>query len=145
MVVVTPGPAEVEELCSGVPLARQVYDAVVDLVDDLDASADPDEGPVTVRVSKSQIAFRRRTGFCWVWLPGRYLTHPAAEVVLSVALDRRDPSPRWKEVVQVGGRRWMHHLEVHDLAEVAPASHPGGDPADTEVAAWVTEAYHLAR
>lgn len=142
MVVVTPGPAEVEKFCSGVPLARQVYDAVVNLVDDLDASADPDEGPVTVKVSKSQIAFRRRTGFCWVWLPGRYLTHPAAEVVLSVALDRRDPSPRWKEVVQVGGRRWMHHLEVQALDEADPAGPPG---ADTEVAAWVTEAYHLAR
>ena len=115
----------VEELLGYVPLAREVYDALAGLVDDL--------GPATVRVTKSQVAFRRRRGFCWVWLPGMYLSRPTADVVVSVALPHEDRSPRWKERLLVGGRHWMHHLEVHDLADV-----------DDEVAGWLAEAYDAA-
>ena len=41
---------------------------------------------VSVRVSRSQVAFRCRRGFAYVWMPGRYLAHPSTEVVLSVVL-----------------------------------------------------------
>ena len=44
----------------------------------------------TVQVSRSQVALRRRRGFGWLWLPGRYLARPGAEVVLTVALGRRE-------------------------------------------------------
>lgn len=114
-----------DELFDGTPLGREVYDAVAALVDPF--------GPVTVRVTRSQAAFRRRVGFCWVWPPGRYLAHPAAEVVVSVALPRQDASGRWKQVVAVTGRRWMHHLEVRGL-----------DDLDDEVAGWLAEAYAAA-
>jgi hypothetical protein len=123
MVDVEPG--SVEDFFGPVALGSQVYGALATLVDEL--------GPAAVRVSKSQVAFRRRTGFCWVWLPGRYLAHPAAEVVVSMALPGQDLSPRWKESVKVTGSRWMHHLEVHDPAEV-----------DEEVAAWLAVAYEAA-
>lgn len=116
---------DVEGFFGDAVLGRQVYDALGALVDDL--------GPATVRVTRSQVAFRRRTGFCWVWLPGRYLARPAAEVVVSVALPRRDDSDRWKEVVPVGGGRWMHHLEVRSVAGL-----------DDDVAARVAEAYASA-
>jgi Domain of unknown function (DUF5655) len=86
-----------------------------------------------VRVTPSQVAFHRRRGFAWLWLPGRYLTHPTAEVVLSVALGRADPSPRWKEVVHPSRLHWVHHLELRDAAEV-----------DGEVAGWLTEAAERA-
>jgi hypothetical protein len=82
-----------------------------------------------VRVSKSQVAFRRRRGFAYLWLPGRYLRAPAAEVVLTVSLGRADPSPRWKEVVHPARQHWMHHLEVRDPDEI-----------DAEVTAWLREA-----
>ncbi len=118
--------SEVEAYFAASPLGRQVYDAVAALVDEM--------GPATVRVSRSQVAFRRRRGFCWIWLPGRYLSHPGAEVVLSCALGRQDPDPRWKEVVQVGGGRWMHHLEMR-----------ASDDIDRQVAAWLAEAYQQAR
>ncbi|MDO8308132.1 MAG: hypothetical protein Q7V58_07225 [Actinomycetota bacterium] len=36
---------------------------------------------VTVRVSRSQVAFRRRRGFAFLWSPGQYLHGPAAPVV----------------------------------------------------------------
>ncbi len=86
----------VEKFFADVPLGLQVYDVLTRLVDRL--------GPAGVRVTKSQVAFRRRTGFCWVWLPGMYLSRPGAEVVVSLALPREDQSARWKQVVRVAGR-----------------------------------------
>lgn len=122
MVEVGSGSVSVQEFFADVPLGQEVYDVLAGVVDGL--------GPATVRVTRSQVAFRRRTGFCWVWLPGMYLHSPAAPVVVSLALGRCDDSPRWKQVVQVTGRRWMHHLEVHHVADL-----------DAEVAGWVAEAY----
>jgi hypothetical protein len=129
MVETEPGPHAVRAVLSSVPvaadLAAEVYDALVGVVDDA--------GPATLRVSRTQLAFRRRTGFCWLWLPGAHLGRPLPVVVVSVALDHPDDSPRWKQVVRVGGRRWMHHLEVRSAGEV-----------DEEVARWVAQAYELA-
>jgi hypothetical protein len=90
-------------------------------------------GELSIRVSRSQVAFRRRHGFAYLWLPGRYLSRPAAEVVLTVVLGRRDPSPRWKEVVHPARTHWVHHLELHDPAEI-----------DDEVVAWLREAAERA-
>ena len=84
---------------------------------------------VEVRTSTSQVAFRRRRGFAYLWLPGRYLARPAAEVVLSLVLDRHDDSPRWKEVAHPSPRHWMHHLEVRDAVDL-----------DSEVVRWLREA-----
>ena len=55
------------------------------------------------------------------------------EVVLTVVLGRRDPSPRWKEVLHPARAHWVHHLELHDPAEM-----------DDEVAGWVREAAERA-
>jgi hypothetical protein len=88
---------------------------------------------VTVRTSKSQVAFRRRRGFAYLWRPGQYLRHPAAEVVLSVALPRELRSQRWKEVAHPSAGTWMHHLEVHSPADV-----------DDEVRDWLREAAEAA-
>jgi hypothetical protein len=86
-----------------------------------------------VRVSTSQVAFRRSRGFAWLWRPQQYLGAGAAEVVLAVALSRRDGSPRWKQVVQVGPRHWMHHLEI-----------TSEDDVDADVSAWLREAAERA-
>jgi hypothetical protein len=110
-----------EEHVAGHPVALATYAAVRDLIDGM--------GGADVRTTKSQIAFRRRRGFAYLWLPGRYLAHPGADVVLSVVLGRHDASPRWKEVVHPSPAHWMHHLEIHDAAEI-----------DDEVAAWLREA-----
>lgn len=82
-----------------------------------------------MRVSKSQVAFRRRRGFSYLWMPGRHLARPDEEVVLSIVLGRHDPSPRFKEVVQVAPTHWMHHLEIHDPGDL-----------DDEVVQWLREA-----
>jgi len=109
------------ELFAGQPVAVAVFDRVRSVLETL--------GPVEVRVSKSQVAFRRGRGFAYLWLPGRYLAGPAAEVVLSFALGRDVHSSRIKEVVRPSAKHWMHHLEVNDAAEI-----------DDEVVGWLREA-----
>lgn len=89
---------------------------------------------VTHRVGKSQVAFARRRGFAYLWLPGQYLRNPTAEVVLSLAMPERVESPRWKEIAHPSSGTWMHHLELHALADL-----------DDEVAAWLHQACAAAR
>lgn len=86
-------------------------------------------GPVELEVRKSQIAFRHARPFAWVWVPDRYLHGGHAPLVLSVALDRRDTSGRWKEIVEPSPGRFMHHLELFDGREV-----------DADVLAFLAEA-----
>ena len=90
-------------------------------------------GPATVRLSTAPIALRRRIGFAWLWLPGRWLAHPDAEIVLSIGLRTRLDSPRFKEVVEPYPGRWMHHLEVHRI-----------DDLDDEAAGWLAAAFDAA-
>ena len=113
-----------DRLFDGHPRGRAVAAAVAQAVDAV--------GPHAVRVSRSQVAFRRRRGFAYVWRPGQYL---ASEVpaVLSIALPREDASRRWKEVVHPSSRVWMHHLEL-----ATP------DVVDDEVRSWLAEAYQAA-
>ncbi|MGZ5370832.1 DUF5655 domain-containing protein [Aeromicrobium sp.] len=81
-----------------------------------------------VDTSKSQIAFRLRKGFAYVWRPDRYL-RSEVPAVLSIPLPRRLDSPRFKEIVQPSPGIWMHHIELREADEV-----------DAEVSAWLQEA-----
>lgn len=123
--VAPPGPGTpltAEELLAGSDLGLAALDRVRALL--ADGFAD-----VTERASRSQVAFRRRRGFAYLWRPGQYLRHPAAEVVLSLALPERLPSPRFKEVAHPSPSTWMHHLELRSVADV-----------DDEVAGWLRRA-----
>jgi len=113
-----------EDLFAGHPDGLAVLSAVAAAVSGLDG--------VSVRTTKSQVAFRRRHGFAFVWRPGQYVASDVPAVV-SVALPRELASPRWKEVVHPSPRVWMHHLEVRDPVEV-----------DDEVAEWLREAWVAA-
>ncbi len=110
---------------TGHEAARPLFDSLRQAIDTL--------GPVELRVGQSQISFRRRVAFAWAWVPDRYLRGGHAPLVLSVALRRRDTSPRWKEVVEPAPGRFMHHLELR-----AP------DEIDGEVGQWLAEAYAAA-
>lgn len=113
-----------EEFFEGNPHGLALHEAV--------AAAIADLGPATARVTRSQIAFRRRKGFAYVWWPGRYI-RSEVPAVLSVALPYPLESPRFKEIAHSAPRVWMHHLELHDVAEV-----------DDEVRGWLAEAYAAA-
>ena len=112
------------DLLDGHPVAVAVFERLRSCLRDVEPE---------VRTTKSQIAFRRRRDFAYLWLPGRYLKKPGAEVVLSIVLGRHEPSERFKEVVHPSARHWIHHLEVH-----------GPDEIDDEVLVWLREAVEHA-
>jgi len=113
-----------EEFFAGHPDGQAVAAAVVRAVDAV--------GRHEVRVSRSQVAFRRRTGFAYLWRPGQYV---ASEVpaVLSIALPHEVASQRWKEVVHPAAHVWMHHLELRTPDEV-----------NDQVRTWLAEAHDAA-
>ena len=115
----------VDEFLTGQSDSRRIFDALHAAVDAI--------GPVEVRVTKSQVAFRRRRAFAFAWRPGAYLRGQVAPLVLTLALRRRDPSPRWKEVVEPYPGRFTHHLELRSPTEI-----------DDEVRAWLEEAWAAA-
>lgn len=113
-----------ESFFDGHPAGLAVYHAVADAVAAV--------GDSQVRVTRSQITFRRRRGFAYVWRPGQYVTS-SVPAVLSIALGRQLDSRRFKQVVHPAAAVWMHHLELREPAEV-----------DAEVAGWLREAWTAA-
>jgi len=114
---------ELDGLFDGYPQSRQLFDVLRGVIEAL--------GGVEMRVTKSQVAFRRQKAFAWAWIPGRTLRgRNLAPLVLTLALRRRHPSPRWKQVVEPYPGRFTHHLELHAPGEI-----------DAEVRAWIEEAW----
>jgi len=103
------------------PDSRRIFDVLLAAVESL--------GPVALRVTRSQVAFWRAHPFAWAWIPGIALRRPAAPLVLTLALRRRDPSPRWKQIVEPAAGHFTHHLELASPDEI-----------DDEVRAWLREA-----
>jgi hypothetical protein len=112
-----------EALFAGQPFALSVVERVQGIVASI--------GEATIRTTKSQIAFRRRRGFAYLWPP--VFGNRGVEIVLSIALGRHDASPRFKEVAHPAPRVWMHHMEIRDLGQL-----------DDEVRAWLREAFENA-
>jgi hypothetical protein len=117
-------PRSPKELFDGHPLGYQLYQAAEEVINGF--------GHVEQRATRSQVAFRARRGFAFVWRPGQYVSSDVP-AVLSIALPRKLQSPRIKSVVQVSNRVWIHHLELF-----AP------DEIDDEVVAWLMEAFDAA-
>ncbi|HEU0299778.1 MAG TPA: DUF5655 domain-containing protein [Longimicrobium sp.] len=116
---------EVDDFFSGHPESRAIFDAVQAAVQAI--------GPAQVRVTKSQVSFRRERGFAWAWMPDVYLEGGHAPLVLTLALRRRDASPRWKQVVEPYPGRFTHHLELRAPSEV-----------DAQARRWLQEAWEHA-
>jgi hypothetical protein len=121
---------ELNAFFSGQAYARQLFVALNELVQSL--------GPVELRVTKSQVAFRRKTlrsnaTFAAAWMPEKVLKRRAAPLVLTVFLRSRDPSPRWKEIVEPYPGRFTHHLELYEV-----------EALDEQVRGWLQQAWELA-
>ncbi len=117
-------PSTPEELFSNSPEGLQLCQVV--------RSAILGNGPAAERTTTSQVAFRNRRGFAYVWNPRQHLKSDVP-AVLSIALPRRIDSARFKEVVHPSPAVWMHHLELVSAADV-----------DTEVTEWLREAFEAA-
>ncbi len=114
-----------DEFFTGQDEARSLFEALRRAAEGL--------GAFELRVTKSQISFRRRTAFAWAWIPGRYLRGRPAPLVLTVALRHRDRSARWKEVVEPAPGRFTHHLELRTVEEI-----------DQQVEDWLALAWEQA-
>lgn len=115
----------VDEFLTGCEESRQLFEAVREMIATV--------GPADIRVTKSQVAFRRRTGFAFVWMPDMYLGRGDVPLVLTVGLRRRNDSPRWRQVVEPAHGRFTHHLELRAVSDV-----------DHEVRSWLEEAWDAA-
>ena len=113
-----------EELFGGHPEGLAVYGAVERAIHAI--------GDAAVAVTKSQIAFRRRRGFAFVWRPGQYVQSDVP-AVLSIALPYEIASERFKAVAHPSQQVWMHHLELSAPEQV-----------DDEVCEWLRDAYERA-
>ena len=111
-----------DDFFAGHDESRRIFEALHQMIVAL--------GPAEMRVTKSQVAFRRRRTFAWAWMPGMYLRGKPAPLVLTLALRRRDLSPRWKEIVEPRPGRFTHHTELRS-----------GTDIDDEIRAWLQEAW----
>ena len=100
------------------------------LIFDTLRAADAAVGEAELRVTKSQVAFRRRRAFAWAWIAGTYLRGRHAPLVLTVSLRRRDSSTRWKEIIEPRPGRFTHHLELYTPSDI-----------DDQVRTWLREAW----
>jgi hypothetical protein len=114
-----------ESLFAHRPVALELYERVKSMIERI--------GPVETRTTKSQVSFRRRGGFAYLWLPPAWTRPQPAELVLSIALDHLDASKRFKQVSHPAKAVWMHHLELRTPEEL-----------DQEIAGWLREAFHRA-
>jgi hypothetical protein len=114
-----------DEFFSGHDESRRLFEAIRRAVDSA--------GPAEIRITRSQVAFRRRKAFAWVWRPGQYLRGSTAPLVLTLPFGRRDESPRWKQVVEPVRGRFTHHLELFASSDI-----------DDQVRSWLQEAWQAA-
>ena len=114
-----------DEFFSGFDESRRVFDTLRAAIEAI--------GPTEMRVTKSQVAFRRDKAFAWAWVPDRYLRGRHAPLVLTLGFTRRDESHRWKQIVEPVPGRFTHHLELHTESDI-----------DGEVRRWLREAWEAA-
>jgi hypothetical protein len=114
-----------DEFFAGHSESQMLFQVLCDEIDQI--------GPTERQVSKSQIAFRRRKAFAWVWRPGQYLRGQTAPLVLTFSFRYRDASPRWKEIAKPRPGYFTHHLELYSANDI-----------DAEVAKWLQQAWKAA-
>ena len=114
-----------DEFFNGQDESRQLFETLHSMVNAM--------GPAELRITKSQIAFRRRKAFAWVWIPGKYLRGKTAPLVLTLSFTSRDASPRWKEIVEPYPGRFTHHLELYSTEDI-----------DNKVHDWLRAAWTAA-
>lgn len=89
--------------------------------------------PVDLWVSKCQVAFHRRVAFAWAWMLSQCLRRLAAPLVLILSSHQRDPSLRWKSILESYSVRFTQHLEPYTIEEI-----------DAQVRHWMQQAWEAA-
>lgn len=87
----------------------------------------------SVEATKTQVAFRARRRFAFLWIPSMALRRGPPDVYLAFDLPRRVASPRIKESIEVRPGLWTHHMLLRKPGDV-----------DAEARAWLREARDAA-
>ena len=108
------------------PLYEAVQAAALELVD---------FGPVSIKVSKTQIGFYNRRLFACASFARvkKAKDLPAPWLTVTFGLDHRVESPRIAAATEPYPRRWTHHLVIGSPAEV-----------DAELKGWLRQAAEFA-
>jgi hypothetical protein len=101
---------EIAQYFEGRPEALVIHKAIEEAVAKI--------GPAKVRATTSQVGFYRTHPFAATWVPEQYLRHGGPPLVLTLFLDRRDTSARWKQIVEPTPGRFTHHVELRSVGEV---------------------------
>lgn len=89
---------------------------------------------VAMSVTKTQIAFKTKRQFAWVWLPQTWITKaPPDGIVVSFSLDRQLRDTRIKESLEPYPGRFMHHVVIEKPAQF-----------DAKIKAWLREAHTVS-
>lgn len=89
---------------------------------------------ITMRVTKSQIAYSSKHPFLYVWLPIRPIRNrPKHYLIVSFMSNRQIEHPRIVEAVQPYPERWMHHSILSETTQLDPL-----------LLAWIQESYQFA-
>lgn len=103
---------QVDGFFAGKPTTRRIFDAIKAQID----AAIPN----TVEVG-SQISFRARRKFAWVWLYNVTKKNPNGILHLMLRLDHRVEHPDVREITQVSRNRWNHQIVVGSVGgAIAP-------------------------
>ena len=101
-----------------IPLCRAVRDLLAGF------------GPVEPEATRTQVSFRARRRFAYLWVPRLSLNRGSDDLHLTFDLRRREASPRVKESVESRPGLWTHHVLLRSASDL-----------DEEVAGWLREAY----
>ena len=119
---------EIESFFSKMPEVIPLYERIEEKI--LERFED-----VSIEIRKTQITFKSKRGFMYVWLPIRRMKNrPVNYLVLSFGLEQRIESSRIAESVETYKNRWMHHLIIEKPEEL-----------NDELMRWIQEAYLFAR
>lgn len=87
-------------------------------------------------VQNSQLAFREKKAFCWVWLPirAKFKDRPEHYFILTFGLNRLLDSPRIVSPAEPYPNRWTHHVIISKR-----------DDLDEELLGWIKQAYDYSQ
>jgi hypothetical protein len=76
-------------------------------------------GEVESKVSKTQIAFKNKRQFAWVWLPMPWdKKRPKNCIILSFAFYRQIKNYRIVQSVKTRDNTWMHHIVIQAKSDI---------------------------
>ncbi len=116
----------IDKLFGGKAIQAKLYQHIRAFVETL--------GPVTIKVTKTQVSFANGRQFAWVWLPMEWAKNrPPNSIVLSFSLGEHLRHAMIVQVVEPYPGRWMHHVIVQDESDL-----------NDDVRGWLTDAFAFA-